>query len=61
MNISFFDDRPTINELDFKLDILERFKNCKIDELANLIFYGPSTSGKTTKIYALLSTIFDKT
>jgi len=60
MNISFFDDKPSIDELDFKLEILNRFKNITIDELPNLIFYGLPTSGKTTKIYALLSTIFDK-
>jgi hypothetical protein len=60
MNISFFDDKPSIDELDFKLEILNRFKNITIDELPNLIFYGLPTSGKTTKIYALLSEIFDK-
>ena len=60
MNISFFDDKPNIDELDFKLDILNRFKGITIDELTNLIFYGLPTSGKTTKIYALLSTIFNK-
>ena len=60
MNISFFDDKPNIDELDFKLDILENFKNIKIDELNHLLFYGIPTCGKTTKIYALLSSIFDK-
>lgn len=60
MNISFFDDKPNIDDLDFKLDILERFKDIKLEELNNLLFYGVPTSGKTTKIYALLSTIFDK-
>jgi len=60
MNISFFDDKPNIDDLDFKLDILERFKNIKVEELNNLLFYGAPTSGKTTKIYALLSSIFDK-
>jgi len=60
MNISFIEDKPNLDELDFKLDILEKFKNIKIDELNHLLFYGVPTSGKTTKIYALLSTIFDK-
>jgi DNA polymerase III delta prime subunit len=60
MNISFFDDKPNIDELDFKLNILENFKNIKIDELNHLLFYGIPTSGKTVKIYALLSSIFDK-
>jgi replication factor C subunit 3/5 len=60
MNISFFDDKPNIDDLDFKLDILEKFKKFKIDDLNHLLFYGVSTSGKTTKIYALLSSILDK-
>jgi DNA polymerase III delta prime subunit len=60
MNISFFDDKPNIDELDFKLNILENFKNIKVDDLNHLLFHGIPSSGKTTKIYALLSTIFDK-
>jgi hypothetical protein len=60
MNISFFDDRPNIDELDFKSDILEKFKKLDIDNLNNLLFHGLPASGKTTKIYALLSSIFDK-
>jgi len=60
MNISFFEDKPNLDKLDFKLDILEKFKNIKIDELNHLLFHGVPTSGKTTKIYALLSSIFDK-
>ena len=60
MNISFFDDKPNVDELDFKLDILEKIKKINIYELNNLLFYGVSTCGKTTKIYALLASIFDK-
>ena len=60
MNISFFDDKPNIDDLDFKLDILEKYKKINVDQMTHLLFYGVPTSGKTTKIYALLSSIFDK-
>jgi hypothetical protein len=60
MNISFFDDKPNIDELDFKIDVLEKLKNINIYDLNNLLFHGLPASGKTTKIYALLSSIFDK-
>jgi replication factor C subunit 3/5 len=59
MNISFFDDKPFLEDLDFKLDTLLLFKNINIDELNNLLFYGPSGSGKSTKVYALLASIFN--
>ena len=59
MNISLFDDKPKLDEIYFKHDILNRFGKLRIDEINNLIFYGMPTCGKTTKIYALLATIFD--
>jgi hypothetical protein len=60
MNISFFDDKPTLYELDFKIPFLEKLSKISIDELLNLIIYGLPGSGKTTKIYAFLATILDK-
>jgi DNA polymerase III delta prime subunit len=63
MNLSFFEEHPTLDDLDFKTDNLLKFKNIKItdlDMLPNLLFHGPPGSGKTTKIYALLANIFDK-
>jgi len=60
MNISFFDEKPNLDELDFKLPLLEKYKNINVNEMNNLLFYGPPTSGKTIKIYALLASIFDK-
>lgn len=60
MNISFFDDKPNINELDFKSDLLEKFKNFNINNMIHLIFYGYKSSGKSTKIYAFLASILDK-
>ena len=60
MNISFFDDKPTLYELDFRIPFLEKLSEININELLNLIVYGVPGSGKTTKIYAFLSTILDK-
>lgn len=59
MNISFFDDRPFLEDIHFKLDILLSYKNINIENLNNLLFYGVPGSGKTTKIYALLASIFN--
>ena len=60
MSLSFFEDKPTLNDLDFKIDLLKNFNNINLDELNNLLFYGVSGSGKTIKIYSLLATILDK-
>ena len=62
MHISFFEEKPTLDDLDFKIEQLFKFKNANIDidSMNNLLFYGPKGSGKTTKIYALLATLFDK-
>lgn len=63
MNLSFFEEHPTLDDLDFIPDNLLKFKNLKasdLDIMPNLLFYGPNGSGKTTKIYALLANIFDK-
>jgi len=60
MNISFFEDRPNLDELDFKYDFLKKFTNFDIDLLPNLLFHGLPSSGKTTKIYAFLATLFNK-
>jgi hypothetical protein len=59
-NISFFEDRPTLDELDFKIDILTKFKNINIELLPNLLFYGYNACGKTTQIYAFLASLLDK-
>ena len=60
MNISFFEEHPTIDELDFKLPLLDKLKNYDIESMTNLLFYGPKCSGKTTKIYAFLASLFNK-
>jgi hypothetical protein len=33
MNISFFDEKPNLDELDFKLPLLENYKNIDINAL----------------------------
>ena len=60
MNISFFDDKPNLDELDFKLDTLNKFKKINIESMINLLFYGQPSSGKSTQIYAFLASILDK-
>lgn len=60
MKDSLFEDKYNLDELDFKIDILNNLKYVNINEMVNLMFYGYPTSGKTTKIYALLASIFDK-
>jgi DNA polymerase III delta prime subunit len=58
MNLSFFDDYPTLDNLDFKFDKIKSLSKVNINELVNMMFYGIPGSGKTTKIYALLASIF---
>jgi DNA polymerase III delta prime subunit len=62
MNISFFDDKPNLDELDFKINIFNNIKKetFNIYEMINMIFYGVPSSGKSTKIYAFLASILDK-
>jgi len=61
MNLSFFDDKPDLNDLDFKLPLIHDLKNVNINEMVNIMFYGINASGKTTKVYALLASMFNKT
>jgi DNA polymerase III delta prime subunit len=60
INLSFFEDNPDLDELDFKSIVLDKFKNLDIESLPNLLFYGPTSCGKTTKIYALLASLLNK-
>ena len=60
MNYSFFDEKPTLDELDFKYDIIKNIAKVNINEMVNILFYGLPSSGKTTKIYALLASMFGK-
>jgi DNA polymerase III delta prime subunit len=60
MNLSFFDDKPTLDDLDLKFDMIKNLTKCNINEMVNLLFYGLPASGKTTKIYAFLASFFGK-
>ena len=60
MNISLFDDKPTLLDLEIKSEILCKLSCIKIEELLNLVIHGNNGVGKTTQIYAFLATILDK-
>lgn len=60
MSIAFFENKPTINDINFKNDFYLLFKSFNIENMPNLCFSGQKGSGKTTKVYALLCSILDK-
>ena len=60
MNISFFEDKPLVKDLDFNNKLIENISNWNVNDLINLVIYGRSATGKTTQIYALLASILDK-
>jgi len=59
MYLSLFEDKPNLDEIDFKNNLLKKYSNNDIDSLNNIIFYGLYGSGKTVKVYAFLCSIFD--
>ena len=60
MNISFFEKKPNINEIDFINDYYSSYKSFELETIPNLVFNGSKGSGKTIKIYGLLATLLDK-
>lgn len=61
MNLTFFDDKPNLDEIDFKHPILNEYKKISFFEsMNNLIFHGCKGCGKTIKIYSYLCSIFGK-
>ncbi len=56
---SYLETRPNLDELDFQHSILNSMSKSNIFEMPNLIFYGSPSSGKTTKIYAFLSSLLN--
>lgn len=60
MNITFFETKPLLSDLDFPCETLNKYSSVKIDDLNNLIICGLPAIGKTIKIYAFLATLFDK-
>ena len=59
MNISLFDLKPTMDDLDIKSNFLNNLKNIKFENLLNLVIYGIPGTGKTTQIYAFLASMLD--
>jgi DNA polymerase III delta prime subunit len=59
MYLSFFEDKPNLDEIDFKNDLLKKYSKNQIDSLNNIIFYGVQGSGKTIKVYAFLCSLLD--
>jgi|SaaInlStandDraft_5_1057022.scaffolds.fasta_scaffold05037_5 DNA polymerase III delta prime subunit len=60
MSISFFEETPTINDIDFNNNFYKSFNFLNIENMPNLIFNGQKGSGKTIKIYSLLCSLLDK-
>lgn len=60
MDISIFEQKPCIDDIDFKNKYYKSLSNFSLESMPNFIFYGNSGSGKTTKIYAFLCTLLDK-
>ena len=59
MYLSFFEDKPNLDQLDFKCDILNKYSKNNVDSLNNIIFIGINGSGKTIKVYAFLCSLFN--
>jgi len=60
MNITIFDDKPTLDELYIKSDNLNKLSKINVQDLLHIIVYGNDCIGKTTQIYAFLASILDK-
>jgi DNA polymerase III delta prime subunit len=57
MEFSFFEKKPSILDIDFKIKYYNNLVNFDIETMPNLIFYGNKGSGKTLKIYAFLCSL----
>lgn len=60
MDISFFETKPNIDDIDFYSSYYKELKYFEIESMPNIIFHGNKGSGKTTKIYAYLCSLLDK-
>lgn len=59
MDISFFEKKPNLNNLNFKNKYVQNLVNFNVEDMPNLLFFGHKGCGKTTKIYAFLNTILN--
>lgn len=59
---NFSEKRPLFNELDYGNNLLKKLVESKIDidEMPNILIYGPNYSGKTTMINAFFASIFGR-
>jgi DNA polymerase III delta prime subunit len=58
--MSVFERKLNLEELDFKSEIMYKFRNSNVFDLNNLLIHGCATCGKTTQIYAFLCSLFGK-
>jgi replication factor C subunit 3/5 len=57
--LQFIESKPTLENLDFPNELLTHMVHIPIWDMQNLIFYGLPGSGKTTKVYAFLSSLLN--
>ena len=57
MELSFFEEKPSITDVEFKNKYYDNLINFDIESMPNLIFYGNKGCGKTIKIYAYLCSL----
>ncbi len=55
--LTFLETKPKIDEIDFRIPILESLAESSIHDLPNLFIYGIEGSGKSVKIYSFLSSL----
>ena len=60
MEISFFETKPNIDDVEFECTYYKELKFFDIESMSNIIFHGNKGSGKTIKIYAFLCSLLDK-
>lgn len=60
MDISFFEKKPKIDDVEFEHKFYKNLKRYDIDSIPNFIFHGNKGCGKSIKIYAFLCSILDE-
>ena len=60
MDISFFEKKPKIEDVEFEHKLYKNLKYYDIDSIPNFIFHGNKGCGKSIRIYAFLCSILDE-
>ena len=60
MDISFFERKPKIEDVEFENKVYKNFGSYGVESIPNFIFHGNKGSGKTIKIYAFLCSMLDE-